>query len=202
MNFFALNVETLEAGWYFMMELESSVTKKRYRVFPTIIATNPRYTKFAIELTWTPLSSPLEGVLSINPPGSWSYVVYKTQEKTLSPTTLERIGSGMAMLEEACQEVEQFDYISDNETAEHVFYYSNYEVDGKVLTTTYYSDNENAEADLWLSADCTDPCPTWGAPDFWNLTDAFWDCSVECSTFSNDEDIFGQDTQYFIECTT
>ena len=211
-NFFSLNVKELAVDEFYMLELISDVTGKKYRCFPTIVASNSRYTKFALEITFEALSSPLEGVIVLNPPGSWKYNVYKTTELDLSNTAL-LVNSGIAILEASCVEIEEEIYTSDNENGIFI----NFESEDEVVS--FVSDNENSEGITFNSVqeiatflsdeteasvftvNCLDACLAWSTSSFWNLVEDNWDCSLECSTFSNDSDEFDDDIQFFIECT-
>lgn len=175
-NLFVISlIERAAVGQFYMFEFESLVTKQRFRCFPTLTGNNPRFLQFGLELITTTAQppNPLEGTLRLNPSGSWSYKLYITNQKSLTPQVLDLVQSGLVKLEGACEETPAFFYVSPN---------------------------EDASASIFLAKDCTDGCLDWTTATFWQLADQNWNCNAsEDITFSNDDFEFGDDTQFFID---
>jgi hypothetical protein len=175
-NIFVISLtERANVGQFYMFEFESLVTKQRFRCYPTVTSVNPRFLQFGLELITTTAQAPapLDGTLRLTPSGSWSYKLYITNEKSLTPLVFDLVQSGLVKLEGACEETPSYFFVSSN---------------------------EDAAASIFLAKDCTDGCLEWTTATFWQLADQNWNCeSTPDITFSNDDFTFGDDDQFFID---
>lgn len=130
-NNFAIYADTIDNsvqdfGDYFLIGFKSLYTNQWVYVVPEVLTRNSRFVKFNIVIVEgnTP-DEPLDGILSVFPPGNYSYKCWNTDSPTLDPSAGLLMDEGqMIMAPYNPPEIETYTYISDNETFASVIYYS------------------------------------------------------------------------------
>jgi hypothetical protein len=130
-NEFAIYADTIDNsvqqfGEYFLIGFKSTYTNHWTYVIPTTIKRNSRFVQFNLDVVEQGTADdPFDGILSIFPPGNYSYKCWNLDTATLDPSEGILIDEGqMIMGSYSPPEVIFTSYISDNETFQNIIYYS------------------------------------------------------------------------------
>lgn len=131
LNQFAIYADTIDNsiqdyGDYFLIGFKSLYTNHWTYVIPEVIKRNSRFVQLNLVVVEgnTP-DDPLNSIVSIFPPGNYSYKIWNLDYATLDPSNGILIDSGqMIMAEYNPPEVVEYTYISNNETFQNIIYYS------------------------------------------------------------------------------
>lgn len=130
-NQFAIYADTISSdvqtfGDYFLIGFKSLYTNHWTYVVPTVVKRNSRFVQFNITVVEKGTADdPINGLVSVFPPGNYSYKIWNLENLSLDPSTGINIDEGqMIMANYTPAEVVAYTYISDNETFKNIIYYS------------------------------------------------------------------------------
>lgn len=130
-NNFAIYADTISNdvqifGDYFLIGFKNLYTRQWTYVIPEVLKRNSRFIQFnLVVVEGNSPDDPLNGIISLFPPGNWEYKLYNLDNPVLDPSNAILIDSGqMIMAEYNPPEIVQYTYTSDNEYLTSIIYYS------------------------------------------------------------------------------
>lgn len=112
-------------GDYFLFGFQNTYSKQWAYVIPTYTVRNTRFIQFTITVTSVDIDDVEGGSVWLFTPGNWTYKLWNLTSPSLDPSTGDLIDQGQMYLEEYTPpEIVFVDYISNNEDALSVVYYS------------------------------------------------------------------------------
>lgn len=130
-NQFAIYADTISNdvqtfGDYFLFGFKNLYTRTWTYVVPEIVKRNSRFIQFnLIIVEGNSPDDPLNSIVSLYPPGNWSYKCWNIDYPTLDPSVGTLIDEGqMIMASYSPPEIAQYTYQSDNEYLQSIIYYS------------------------------------------------------------------------------
>jgi hypothetical protein len=130
-NTFAIYADTIDNsiqdwGDYFLLRFKSTYTNHYIYVLANVEKRNSSFVQLSIEvLQENEPDDPYNGVVTMFPPGNYSYQCYCISTPTLDPSTGILIDQAQAIVSAyEPPEINQVVYISDNDTFQNQIYYS------------------------------------------------------------------------------
>jgi len=130
-NTFAIYANTISNeqetyGDYYLLALKSSYSNHIAYVIPAVVKRNTRFIQFELTvLQQNEPDDPFNAIISLFPPGNYSYKCYNIETPTLDPSAAILIDEGQAIVGDYTPpEVVETIYVGDNERSLGIVYYS------------------------------------------------------------------------------